>query len=199
MTTKYKIFDHDTLLEDMDRLGRKSVLLVGNHKEARRVEPLDDEYVMVLHMNRNEIPGARVDMIISYLWQSGDEYPCRSYFFPRQYPDHFDSLAILGREVVYLMDPVTYNLAFKVLGFPTHWYHPGPTTGFLALMALEAATVQTRVAGFSWYMGVNETYAVANHNPMEELKSSRARLRGNPLFSFTDETLAYLTLPGEVI
>ena len=193
---QFKILDHETMSDELERHNRKSVLIVGNHKCSKPVLISDDEYVIVMHMNHNGVAPNRMNMVSSYLWLSGNDYPCQSYFFPRQYPDHVEALGTLGRDTVFLMDQLLHRRAFQALGYYNIVYHPGPTTGFLTLMALEAARVPVRVAGFSWYVDKGETYAVANHNPMEELKYCRDVLKENPLFTFTPECLKYLNIGG---
>lgn len=189
---RFRIFDREGMLEELTRKGRSSMLVVGNHVEPGGVAPGDDEYVIVMHVNRNRIAPGRMDMVASYLNLPSHEYPCDAYLWTTPRPENEDVLPRLARENVYVLDPVTSMMAFKNLGYEKTVYHPGPTTGFMVLSAIAGTGIPTRVAGFSWYGDPGESYSVENHNPEIERRWARDVWHSNPLITFTDECLRHM-------
>lgn len=191
-----EIFNERSARVELARAGRSSFLVVGNHVERGGVAPRGDEYAIVINGNANKVPPGRMDMAASFMWLPGDAYPCGSFLWTISYPCHADAMATLGRDRVFILDPLNTAGSFKDLGYANRSHPPGPTTGFSVLRAMEAAKAPVRVAGFSWYMDDEESKIidVHSHNPMKERAYARMRLMANPLFTFTDECLKYLKI-----
>lgn len=196
---KFKVLDNETLRAAMAALGRESVLVVGNRVEKRPIEPRDSEYVIAFPDNYmfNKIPPARIDLMASPEIVPQERCPGIPQLWTMAYPHGMDNLAACGRWLVYLIDNITMKASYDALGLNWLVMPPTPTTGFATLFALAGLNIPVRVAGFSWYSQPDETRlmkcALTLHFPERE-RAWCGKLKANPLFSFTDETLSHLTL-----